>query len=737
MCLKRARIAIYGLLFLSIPLVAHASESGGSGDIIHRVTYLVLQLGIILFAARLGGIVSEKLKFPSVLGELFVGIIIGPYLLGGLSLPAFPHGVFPLAGGGFPISVELYGFAVIASIILLFITGLETDLSMFLRCSVAGSLVGIAGVVSSFVIGDVTAMYFLDAPFMDPRALFLGAMSTATSVGITARILSERQKMDSPEGVTILAGAVIDDVLGIIILAVVLGISAVMMEGGGGVIEWASIEIIALKAVVVWLGFTVLGLLFAHKISKFLKVFKNVGLFSVLALGLALILAGIFEKAGLAMIVGAYVMGLSLSKTDLSYVIQDKLHGLYTFFVPVFFTVMGMLVNVKTLGSKEVLIFGLVYSVGAIIAKMGGCFIPPLFLNFNRLGAYRIGLGMVPRGEVALIIAGIGLARGILDDKIFGVSIIMTLITTIIAPPLLNSSLKNPAKGTKTDFKGADTVFTTFSFPSEELTNLVVTKVIHYFEREGFFIHRMDLDVPVYKIRSNKISITLSCYPDKLSFETFREDVTFINTMTYEALLELYNNVDKLKELAKPEHMRKDLVEEKGRIDFNISKVLDLDCIVPDLKGETKEEVITELVEALHNSGKLLDKELVLKDIWEREESMSTGMECGVAIPHGKSNGINKMTVAIGLKQKGIDFESIDGELSTIFTMVISPKNFAGPHVQFLATISSILSTPGARNELLACKTAKEVWELITGKKDSSTRETSFNTATGEQSLKV
>ena len=186
------------------------------------VTNLVLQMGVIIFAARLGGNLAKKAGISSVLGELIAGIIIGPFALGSLPLPGFPSGFFPVYSESLAVTPELYSFSMVASIILLFASGLETDLTLFLRYSVAGGIIGIGGVAFSFVLGDLAAMALFQTHFMDTRCLFLGIMSTATSVGITARILSDKREMDSPEGVTILASAVFDDVLGIILLALEL-----------------------------------------------------------------------------------------------------------------------------------------------------------------------------------------------------------------------------------------------------------------------------------------------------------------------------------------------------------------------------------------------------------------------------------------------------------------------------------------------------------------------------------
>jgi Kef-type K+ transport system membrane component KefB len=331
----KKRILPYLFTFFTLTILCsplYAAETGLETSLIDQTRLLVFQLSIILFAAWLGGLLFIKWRLPAVLGEIIAGVIIGPYLFGKIPFLGFEHGLFPLHGA-FPVSVELYSFATIASIILLFLVGLETDIDAFIQFSLAGSLVGIFGVVVSFLVGNFAAIVLskiflgIEYGFLDPIPLFLGVISVATSVGISARILSEKRKMNSPEGVTILASAVIDDVLGIIILTIVLGMAK------SGSVEWEAISLITLKAVGIWLIFTFLGLRYAYLLSKWLKAIKNREMITVVSLALTLLLAGIFERSGLAMIIGAYIMGLTLSKTDISFMIQEKLEMLQKFFV--------------------------------------------------------------------------------------------------------------------------------------------------------------------------------------------------------------------------------------------------------------------------------------------------------------------------------------------------------------------------------------------------------------------
>ncbi len=702
------------LLFLiQIPLFG--SELGGGDQMTEKMMLLIFQMAILVTAAKIFGIIFVKLKLPSVLGELSAGIFLGPYLLGSIAVPGFPHGMFPLPVTELmPVSGELYGMATFASIILLFLTGLETDIEMFLRYSFAGSLVGIGGVFASFVIGAFTGMYFLGLPFMSPAVLFLGVMSTATSVGITARILSEKRSLDSPEGVTTLAGAVIDDILGIILLAIAIGIAGAMIHNSGQSIQWGSISLIAFKAISVWILFTVTGLLFAEKIANLLKKFKDKNLISIFSLGLALIVSGIFEQQGLAMIVGAYVTGLSLSKTDISYVIQETLHPLQMFFIPLFFAVSGMMVDLRVFLSKEILVFGLVYSTGAIIAKFAGCGIPALFMGFNKLGASRIGLGMIPRGEVALIIAGIGLSNGILDQKIFGVSIMMTLITTLVSPPVLSAVYSIKRRGTRKKPVTGDTVETEYSFNSELITIALVRQIRDYFSKEGFYIYMMELDHKIYQIRKDKIFIKMLHHKDKIVYVTSEEDVALVKTITYEAFVKLHYLFEQVHNDTFPEMIRKELsVGHVCRDCFNLASILDPECVKMNLVSDSKEGIIRELVSMLYSKGLVRDKERVISEVLEREKVISTGMEKGFAIPHARTDDIEHVQIAVGIKREGIDFDSIDKEPVKVIVLLISSEKTNDPHIQILASLSTMFLTSGGMESILNAKTKQEVWKAF------------------------
>ena len=681
---------------------------------------LALQLGVIIFAAKLGGILFRRMKLPGVLGELCAGMVIGPYALGSISFYGLSQGLFPILGN-FAVSPELYGIASLAAIILLFVTGIETDLRMLLRFSVVGSVVGIGGVTASFILGDLTVVLFSNMlfgealGFFHPACLFLGVVSTATSVGITARVLSEKRKLDSPEGVTVLAGAVVDDVLGIVLLAIILGVVSAANKTTGS-IDWGHISVIAAKAIGIWLGATVVAILASRRISFLLKLFGDRSSIAIMALGLALILAGLFEEAGLAMIIGAYIAGLSISRMDISHVVREKLGSVYALLVPIFFCVMGMLVDFRTMTSKTVILFGVVYSVVAVLAKLVGCGLPCLFANFNTRGALRIGFGMVPRGEVALVVAGIGLAAGVFEPQVFGIAIMMTLLTTLMAPPILAMLFDSDAPGTRTPVKGHEGTALDFEFASPEIGEFLLAKLRAVFESEGFFVHRVDHERQVYQLRKDQTIIGLSRKESTICFTCDESDAAFVNTAVYEVLGQLEQTIRGLQKPVDKAAIVRRVQETKwaNGHHFDLSGYLKLNLLEPHLRATDKKGVIEELLGMLQRSGLVEDVAMARQAVLEREKGMSTGMERGIAIPHAKTDAVSTLVCAVGLKPEGIDFGAFDGKPSTIFVLTLSPNKVGTPHVQFMSTVSQILITD-ARKRLLACKTSTRMYQALTG----------------------
>jgi Kef-type K+ transport system membrane component KefB len=448
------KITIALLIILMLVPISLASESVGSIDIPH----VVLSLAIMLLAAKIGGEIAErKFKQPGVLGELLAGVIISPFALG----PYLGFNVIP--GEIMPISPEIDLIGQIGVVILLFLAGIETDVKQFMKFGKVAGFVAAGGVIVPFVLGYFAIKMFYTPPAGEPIeyvALFTGAILTATSVGITARVLKDLNRMNSEEGTTILAAAVIDDILGIIVLAMVIGV----IGAASGVKElnvidgaWNNIvdkspttDIlwIVLKAAMFWGIILYFGLKYSDNISNILSKFETKGALMVIALVIGFVVSYLAAYIGLALIIGAYAAGLALSASRHKEHLIEEITPVFNFLVPIFFVAMGMLVNVKEIASIAGL--GVLILVLAIIGKAFGCGIVSYFSGFNYHGALRVGMGMIPRGEVGLIVAYIGLSSGIIQQPIYVISVVMSIVTTLITPPLLKTAFaKGPLKGWK------------------------------------------------------------------------------------------------------------------------------------------------------------------------------------------------------------------------------------------------------------------------------------------------
>ena len=733
-----------------------------------KMMLLALQIGIILFAAKLGGMLASLMRLPSVLGELGAGIVIGPWALGGIGFGSglFKYGLFrgielkaltdaALAAGAntpFTVTPELYGICTIASVVLLFLSGIETNLKMFLKFAFAGSLVGIGGVVFSFLFGDLCAVYAVSffpdllgnvaclaklhayvqagdlmKAVLDPGAMFMGIMSTATSVGITARILSERKKMDTEEGVTIMAGAVIDDVLGIIVLAIgmgIIGAQAARASAGAAKagIPWGSIGKTALQAIGVWLGGTVLGVVFARKISWLLKLFRSPLAIGTLAFGLSLVIAGLFEAMGLTLIIGAYVIGLSLSRTDIRHMIEENLQPVYTFLVPVFFCVMGMMVDMSAVCTKPVLIFGGIYTALAVLAKIVGCAIPSLFCGFNVKGSLRVGAGMIPRGEVALIVAGIGLANGYLTQEVFGIGILMTLVTTVVAPPVLVGLFNLKGDGMRkprhesTD--GSRRVL--FELPSEIVADLMLNKLVGELRNEGFFMSELSREDHIWDAAMDTMELTVRRDGKDIIVECTPAEEAMVMT----AWMEVASQMNELaRQIAKPirrEDVGKMLKDPNtvkvGR--SGVGRYLQGFVMLPGFRATSKEDAIRKMVTeiAAANPNHVKNVETAVAAVLKREASMPTGLDHGIAVPHGRSPDVVGIAGAVAiLDNSGTangcvpDYETVDNSPLSIIVLTLANSEKQTPYLQLMGFISRALRAGNGYEKLLTCKTAAEM----------------------------
>ena len=389
------------------------------------VARFFLVLSAILLAAKIFGELAERIGQPAVLGELVAGV-----LLGGSAL-----GVVPTGG----VEAELiHVLAELGVLLLLFEIGLETDLKEMFRVGTSALAVAVVGIVLPFAFGYLFWRYAPHAGSgsadLVTAAIFIGATLTATSVGITARVLSDIGRMNTPEARIIIGAAVIDDVLGLVILSVVSGVAA------GAAVTFFGI----MRTLGVAVGFLVVAVMVGRFVApRLFDVIVRMRVRYVLvvaSIAFALGLAAVAGMAGSALIIGAFAAGLILSGTNQFDTIEHEVRPVASIFTPIFFVSVGSSVNLALLNpstpaARATLLIAGALILLAVIGKVAAGWAAP----WTRFRSLVVGVGMVPRGEVGLIFADIGRRSGVLGEEVFGAVLLMVMVTTFIAPPALKA----------------------------------------------------------------------------------------------------------------------------------------------------------------------------------------------------------------------------------------------------------------------------------------------------------
>ncbi len=374
----------------------------------HGPEQLLLELFAIFVAAKLAGEFFERLHLPSVLGEIISGVLLGPYALGWISP-----------------SDSIYSIAEIGVIFVLFSAGLETGPDDLIRVGKKSLLVAVAGVVVPFVLGFAYMKWRGDA---STEAIFVGAAMVATSVGITARVLGDLNVLSTQTAKIILGAAVFDDILGMVLLAVVAGLSS---SAGLG---WLHLTVLIVEAAAFALFMIFVAPGIVRRINPKVQRLSIQNAYFVVAIAICLLFSWLAAKIGMAAIIGAFFAGLVFADYAPQWGLRDRVIGITDFLAPYFFFSIGSRLNLHLL-TKDVMIAATVVSALAILSKLLGCGLP--LLREGWLPALRVGVGMMPRGEVALIVALIGLQSGIVTQSTYAIVVVMTGVTTLLAPPVL------------------------------------------------------------------------------------------------------------------------------------------------------------------------------------------------------------------------------------------------------------------------------------------------------------
>ena len=386
--------------------------------------HVIISLSLLLFASKLFAELFHRIKLPIVLGELLAGIIIGPYALGGL--PLF---------NGEPLVIldeTIKHIGELAAIVILFVAGLEITPREFLKGGLSSFTIGALGVIAPFFVGYfVFSWYGLEAL----ETLLIATALTATSIAISIQVLTSLGKMQSKEARLILGAAIVDDILAIAVLSVVL----TMVQTGNTTPDIMEITFLILKILGLFVALLVGSILIVPRILHREKLWKSQGSIEGITTAIFFGGAGIAALVGLSPIVGAFAIGMAVASTRLIKQVEEYVHKLQIIFAPLFFAIIGAQVDLRGINLDVLIIAGILVFI-AIVTKMIGCGLPSLVFLKDKSKAMRVGIGMVSRGEVGLIVAGVGATSGVVSGDVYTAIIVMVAVTTIITPIWLKKS---------------------------------------------------------------------------------------------------------------------------------------------------------------------------------------------------------------------------------------------------------------------------------------------------------
>ena len=379
----------------------------------------IIGVGILLFAAKLMAELFLRLKLPIVLGELIAGMIVGPFALGGLQIIDGKQLL--------QINDEIRILGEMGAIVILFMAGLEMTPKEFLKGGKAAFVVGTLGVVIPFFVGLAVFQFF---GFDALQSMLIATALTATSIAISIQVLSEFGKIKTPEARLIIGAAIVDDILAIAVLSVVTSIAG--SDGGVDNIDITEVTITILQV----LGFFAIMLIVAVVIIPKVitpRLWKAKGSVEGIATAAFFGAAALAGSIGLSPIVGAFAVGMALSTTKVFDKIENYVGKIGLIFAPLFFAIIGAQVDLRAVNLEILLLSAIIVAV-AVTTKLFGCGLPAMYFLKDKQQGLRVGIGMISRGEVGLIVAGVGVTAGILENDVYSTIIIMVLVTTIITP---------------------------------------------------------------------------------------------------------------------------------------------------------------------------------------------------------------------------------------------------------------------------------------------------------------
>jgi len=689
---------------------------------IKPMAMLILQLGVLVFAARVGGALFKRWRFSRVAGELAAGVLVGPHLFGGVALPGLPDGLMQgvpeILGGGHP----LFGVVLVSLAVLLFQLGLDTDIGLIRRYKAASLSVGILGSAASFAA--ICAVTVSASPWLfgggrtmawyEPGPFFAAVAAGVTSVGILSRMLADTRRLETPEGVVALSGAVTDGVVGMLLLAVGAGLVETVAAG-------RPVSLRTVAAGMAWAVLTagvlaVLGLAVARKMARLvLQERRCDGVFAGTA-ACVLVAAGVTGACGQSPLLGAYVMGVVFSTTDLRHLIQERIEFVHEALVPACFALVGTHVDLNLLADARAVLFVAAFVAVALFAKLAACGVAARAAGLTAMGGLRVGIVSMPRGEVTLALTLLALAAGVLPGPLLAAAAVLLAVSGMLLPKLAEAVFCCGGPGSRKGFAAVEQVRLAFSLATADGARLVVRRVTEVLEDDGFSVHVLNRRERLFRFTRDRLAITLQQAGADVAFTCTPQERNLVNTVMVEVAAGIEQNLREVRRALDPQTLQRQVQNAAPGGGRGAAEALRA-CLLPEalrprLLADTKAGVIEELLDLLHENNLISDRHEAGRAVFAREQSLSTGLGHGIAIPHGRTDAVDRLVCAIGLKREGVDFGSMDGQPARIVILVLAPQGAVAPQLQFISLISQTLNESG-RAALLASDTAEEMYGVL------------------------
>ncbi len=674
----------------------------------------ILQLGVLVLAAKIGGRLVNRWRLPRVVGELLAGVAVGPCLLGGVALPFMPQGLMGGTCDLFAGEGPLAGVLTLTLVVFFFLLGLDTDVRQMRRAPTGSVLAGAAGFTGGFAAVLAALYWGAGWGWCEPRTLLVATVASVASVGMLARMLPEREQLEGPSGRVALGAALVDNALGVFLFTVFAAVSAqVGPEGKATPALFAALaaRTVLGLGVVVACGF--LCARFANALA--LRERNYTSAFTVSAASL-LIAGGVSGATGLPVVAGAFAMGVAFSTTDLRHEIRERLDFVSLALVPACFAAVGL--RVCALGQEAGASAGWVALLvaGGVLAKLAGGVCASAAAGLNGRGCLRAGLALLPRGEITLALLAAALGAAALPSVAVAVVVALVVLTCLCGPALTGRAFARGGAETRAGVPAPAPVTVTFRFSTRQAAMLMIGRAVEVFEDDGFYAHRLNRHQVLYRISREAQVIHLRESGGTVTFECAASDRPLVSAV----MLELASGVEKsLRELQKPLDdvvLRRTMQGEGAEASPAGAGVLrnrfSAGTLRPRLFAATKQGAIAELVGVLAENGLVADRERALQAVLDRELGLSSGLEHGVAIPHARTDAVTRLVCAVGLKREGIAFDSMDGKPARIVALVLAPEAAATPQLQLIAQLCRLLDERG-RAALLACETAEDMFDVL------------------------